>query len=270
MIPRRTVAAAAAVALLAALGACTSAPYTQRRQLILLGPDEEQSLGATAFQQVVSKSKLDSSPRVLDPVKQVGERIARVADKPDYHWQFVVIDDDKTPNAFCLPGGKVAVYTGIFPFARSTGGLAVVMGHEIAHALARHGAERASQTALAQMGGQVLGAATGSNAIMQAYGLGAQVGLLLPWSRTQESEADHIGLILMAKAGYDPREAVAFWERMEKADRAATNEFLSTHPGSETRVQQIEEWLPEVIPLYEEAKRAPVEPLPQIASAAKG
>ena len=256
-------------ALVLALAGCATAPYTQRSQLILVSPQQEQQMGAAAFQEVVTRNPIDKSPRVVQPETAVGERIAGVADRPDYRWQFVVIDDPETPNAFCLPGGKVAVYTGLFPIAKTTAGLAVVMGHEIAHAIARHGAERVSQSTLAKAGGAVLGAAvgsgSGSGAVLQAYGLGAQVGLLLPWSRTQESEADRIGLILMAKAGYDPREALAFWSRMEQAGGKETADFLSTHPGHDTREQQIREWLPEALRYYEDAARAPVEPLPTIA-----
>jgi predicted Zn-dependent protease len=264
--PARRRGHAVALALAAGLAVgCTTAPYTQRRQLILMSPQEEQQLGATAFQEVLEESRVDRDPRFTKPVVEVGERIAAVADRPDYRWQFVVIADAEMPNAFALPGGKVAVYTGLFPIARTTAGLAVVMGHEIAHAIARHGAERASQQVLAQTGGAVLGAAVGSQGVMQAYGLGAQVGLLLPWSRQQESEADHIGLILMAKAGYDPREAIDFWQRMRQAGTKEAIEFLSTHPGHETREQRIREWLPEALRYYEKAEKAPVTPLPQVA-----
>src|SRR5881296_1415833 len=201
----------ARVALVALLAGCAAAPYTRRSQLILISAEEENELGARAFQQVLSKSHVDGREPVNGPVEAVGQRLARVAERPDFSWRFVAIDDPKQQNAFCLPGGKVAVYTGIFPLAESTNGLAVVLGHEVAHALARHGAERMSQGAVAQAGQSVLGALFGGtpsgNAILVAYGVGARVGVLLPYSRTQESEADHIGLILMARAGYDPHGA---------------------------------------------------------------
>ena len=261
------------VVVLALLGllACTRAPYTRRSQLILVSPKEENELGARAFKEVVSKSRVDAAPGVNRPVEEVGQRIARVAERPDYRWQFAVIDDPKQQNAFCLPGGKVAVYTGIFPFARDTGGLAVVLGHEIAHALARHGAERMSQGVVAQAGqgllGAVLGTSPSANAILAAYGVGAQVGVLLPYSRTQESEADHIGLILMARAGYDPHGALAFWQRMEHAGGGSPPEFLSTHPSHGTREQQIEAWLPEAMRYFDAAARASVEPLPSVPTA---
>src|SRR5262249_5905530 len=158
-----------------------------------------------------------------------------VANRPDFQWSFVVISD-RQANAFCLPGGKVAVYTGILPIAQDQAGLAVVLGHEIAHAIARHGAERMTQAQLAEIGGQalaiVLGGGASWAAILAAYGLGAQVGVLLPYGRTQESEADHIGLLLMAQAGYDPRVAISFWERMERSGGGGgTPEFLSTPPS---------------------------------------
>src|SRR5206468_11987335 len=168
---------------LAGLVACSRAPYTRRSQLILVSADEEMKLGAQAFKQVVSKSRVDSRPVVNRSVEEVGRRIARVSDRPDYRWQFVVIDDPKQVNAFALPGGKVAVYTGLFPVAQDTNGLAVVLGHEVAHALARHGAERMSQGAVTQAGQSLLGALFGGspsgNAILAAYGGGAQVGVLL-------------------------------------------------------------------------------------------
>jgi predicted Zn-dependent protease len=256
------------VALLAAI-ACAATPYTRRSQLILISPEQEAKLGAQAFQQVLSKEKVVKESRLTAPVEEVGRRLARVADRADFRWQFVVVDDPKQVNAFALPGGKVAAYTGIFPVAQTTNGLAVVMGHELAHVIARHGAERISQGLAAQVGGSLLGAVLGggpsANMILAGYGLGAQLGVLLPFSRTQESESDHIGLLLMARAGYDPREAIAFWQRMEKASGGGgPPEFLSTHPTHGTREQQIRAWLPEAIRYFEASPRAPVEPLPRV------
>jgi predicted Zn-dependent protease len=261
------------VALLALI-ACASAPYTRRSQLVLVSQEEEVKLGAQAFREVLSKSRVDPRPAVNQPVQEVGRRIAQAAKRPDFKWEFKVIDDPKQVNAFALPGGKVAVYTGLFPVAQDTGGLAVVMGHEIAHVLARHGAERMSQGVLAQMGGSVLSALLGggpsANLVLAAYGVGTQVGVLLPYSRTQESEADHIGLILMAQAGYDPRTAAAFWQRMERtAGGGRTPEFLSTHPSHGTREEQIQAWLPEALPYYEASARAASEPLPTGATASR-
>jgi metalloendopeptidase OMA1, mitochondrial len=249
------------VALIALLAlGCAKVPYTNRSQLILVSQQEETALGTQAFGQVVAKSRIDPSPTVNRDVREVGERLARVANRPDFQWKFVVIDDRQV-NAFCLPGGKVAVYTGILPVAQDQAGLAVVLGHEIAHALARHGAERMSQGMVAQSVGQVLAIGLGGGAesamILAAYGLGAQYGVLLPYGRTQESEADHIGLLLMAQAGYDPREAVDFWQRMERKGGGGTPEFLSTHPSHGTRVKQLSEWMPEATRLYDAVPHAP-------------
>jgi predicted Zn-dependent protease len=257
---------AVALAIVAVLG-CARAPFTHRSQLILVSQEQEAKLGAQAFQEVLQKSDVETSARCTDPVAGVGRRLAAVVDRPDYSWRFAVIDDPKQQNAFALPGGKVAVYTGLYPIAQDTAGLAVVMGHEIAHVVARHGAERMSQGLAAQTGGAILGGLVGSgpsaNLIMAAYGLGAQLGVLLPYSRTQESEADHIGLILMARAGYDPRAALAFWERMERAaSGGGPPEFLSTHPNHGTRTEQIRAWLPEALRYYEASAHAAVEPLP--------
>lgn len=230
------------------------------------------TLGAQAYQQILSKAKISNDPKANAIVHEVGERIARVANRPDYRWDFRVLDDPEMVNAFALPGGKVAVYTGLFPVAHDSAGLAAVLGHEIAHGIARHGAERTSQVMGVQVVGTALSVGLGAtnpqtaNAIMQMYGLGAQVGVLLPWSRTQESEADHIGLILMAKAGYDPEAALALWQRMEKLEHKGGNsppEFLSTHPGSGTRQQDIAKWLPEAQGYFHADPNAKVVALPK-------
>jgi predicted Zn-dependent protease len=247
--------------LLVALCACARVPYTNRSQLILVDSQQEMALGARAFRQVVAQSRIDRDPKVNAAVDEVGRRLAAVAKRPDFRWKFVVLDDDKQVNAFCLPGGKVGVYTGILPVAQDKNGLAVVMAHEIAHAIARHGAERMSQNQLAQLAGQALAIGLGgrpeAGMVLSAYGLGTQVGVLLPYSRTQESEADHIGLLLMAQAGYDPRAAIDFWERMERVDRSRAPEFLSTHPSGGTRLQQLRAWMPEATRLYDAALHAP-------------
>lgn len=238
--------------LLAAAAACQSVPYTKRSSLVLVSAGEEASLGESAYKQELSKARLSTDAAAAAMVRRVGERIAAAADKPDFKWEFSLIDDPAI-NAWCLPGGKVAVYTGILPITRDEDGLAVVMGHEIAHALARHGSERMSQGLLAQFGGAALGAAMASKPAVaqqlaqQAYGAGATVGVLLPFSRTHESEADRIGLILMAKAGYEPGAAVGFWGRMAQAGggKDSTPEFLRTHPADAKRIADIEKHLPE-------------------------
>lgn len=253
-----------AVSLLLLVGAvgCATAPYTGRSQLILVSPQEEARLGAAAYKDVLQQSRIERGARANQLVEGVFRRLARAANRPDFEWQFTVIDDPKQANAFALPGGKVAVYTGIFPVAQSTTGLAVVLGHEIAHVLARHGAERMSQAMAAQAGAVAVAVASDSPLVRQAYGLGAQYGMMLPWGRTQESEADRIGLILMAEAGYDPSEAMDFWQRMERAGSGKQPpEFVSTHPSHETRQQQILEWLPEARQ-HQSRDRAPNENLP--------
>jgi predicted Zn-dependent protease len=237
---------------------CATAPYTGRSQVILVSEGQEASLGEDAYRHSLRDSVVTRDPEAERILRKVGERIATAANKPEYKWEFTVINDPETVNAFAVPGGKVACYTGIFGPARDEAGLAVVLGHEVAHALARHPAERMSQEMLLQLGGVGLGVALGrnpamANQVLQAYGILGGVGVALPFSRSQETEADRIGLILMAKAGYDPRVAIELWERMEKKEggKGAPPEFLSTHPGYETRVQQIRSFLPEALSFYQ-------------------
>jgi predicted Zn-dependent protease len=188
-------------------------------------------------------------------VQRVGSRIAAVTDLK-YQWEFKLIADDKQANAFALPGGKVAVYTGILPITRDEDGLAAVLGHEIGHVVARHGGERLSQQMGVQTVTQVAAGMASSNPatvqlVAAALGAGAQYGVLLPWSRQQESEADHIGIILMAKAGYDPHASVELWKRMQAAATGQRpSEWLSTHPSEATRIQQLERWMPEAMKDY--------------------
>jgi predicted Zn-dependent protease len=250
---------------------CATAPYTGRSQVILVSEGQEMSLGDDAYRHILRDSVVSRDADAERVVRKVGERIAQAADKPEYKWAFSVINDPEMVNAFAVPGGKVAVYTGIFGPARDEAGLAVVLGHEVAHALARHPAERMSQGLLLQLGGVGLGVALGknpavANQVLQAYGLVGGVGLL-PFSRSQETEADRIGLILMAKAGYDPRVALELWERMEKKEggKSAPPEFLSTHPSYETRVQQLRSFLPEALRYYRPSS-ARLESLPSAAS----
>lgn len=237
---------------LGALAACQSVPYTNRQHLVLISASEEASLGQSSYSQALKEAKVSSDAAANAMLQRVGQRLAAAAAKPDYKWEFTLLDDPKTINAWCLPGGKVAVYSGILPVTQDETGLAVVLGHEISHALARHGSERMSQGLLANLGGAALGVALSKKPAetqalaQQAYGAGATVGVLLPFSRAQESEADHIGLILMAKAGYDPAQAVPFWERMSKsAGGDGTPEFLRTHPADAKRIEDIKKELPE-------------------------
>ena len=246
----------------AVLCACGTIPYTNRHQLLLVSAGEETQLGLTSYQQALSQAKLSSDAQATALVRRVGQRLAKAADKPDYKWEFNLIDDPKTVNAWCLPGGKVAVYSGILPVTRDENGLAVVLSHEISHALARHGAERMSQGLVAQLGGAALSVAMSNSPgatqalAAQAYGAGAQVGVLLPFSRKQESEADHIGLILMAKAGYDPANAVPFWERMAALAKGGggLQRYLSTHPPDAQRIADIKRELPEAEGYYRKAQ----------------
>lgn len=242
--------------LLLLLASCATAPYTERSQLILIPQVEENQLGAAAFRQLLATEKVSRDPGLQTVVSRIGWRIATATGRSDFRWEFVVIDDPKTANAFALPGGKVGVYTGIFPIARTEAGLAAVMAHEVAHVLARHGAERMSQGLLARLGAAAIHAGmAGSDptvveGVMVAYGLGASVGVLLPYSRLQESEADRIGLILMAQAGYDPREALHFWERMAREEKRRPPEFLSTHPSPGHRIEELQRWMPNALTSY--------------------
>ena len=247
------------------LAGCIKAPGTARDQVIFLSEEKEIALGVAAFRDVLRQARLSANPEINEMVNRVGRRIAVAADKPEYHWEFAVIQDDQMVNAFALPGGKVAIFTGILKHAKNEDGLATVMAHEVAHALQRHGAERMSRGILDQIAqiGILAGAASGAvnpqlaMGAMSAYG----VGVTLPHNRKQESEADYVGLKLMAKAGYDPREAIGFWERMSGCPRqmigkfcfrsnAAVPEFLSTHPSDVTRIRQIQAWIPEAMRHY--------------------
>jgi predicted Zn-dependent protease len=276
------------IAMLSLLGAmfgvagCETNPYTGRQQLLMTSVGQEMQMGSQAYDQIKSDPKMKQSqdPREIEPVKRVAARIVEAAKRSKYaemakefQWEVTVIKDDKTANAFALPGGKMAVYTGIFPVAKTEAGLAAVMGHEVVHALARHGAERMSQGQLTNAALQVAGAAIGASggnpmlgqATMAALGVGAQVGVLLPFSRKHESEADYVGILLAADAGYDPRESVALWERMAQLSGSGQPaEFLSTHPSHETRIEQLKSWLPEAMALYQKKPAMPAALLPAV------
>lgn len=281
-------ATGAALGGLSMLAGCYRAPGTARDQLIFFSEEKELQFGLQAYREVLREARLSENPEITDMVQRVGWRIAKVANKPEYQWEFAVIEDDRMVNAFCLPGGKVAVFTGILKITQGEPGLATVMGHEIAHALQRHGVERMSRSILDQIAqlGAIGAAAAGHSSggaiqgLLGAYG----VNVSLPFNRKQESEADYIGLRLMAEAGYDPREAVPFWERMSGCPKQmigklcfrsqhAIPEFLSTHPSDVTRINQIEAWLPEVLQYYRgpgggaparpAPYRPPIGPMPQ-------
>jgi len=249
------------------LFSCATVPITERKVIHLVSDEEMTALSFREYNKVLQQSKLSRNPTEVHMVRNVGGRIARATedllkekgmaeDVRNYKWEFNLIDDSKTVNAWCMPGGKVAVYTGILPLTMDEAGLAVVMGHEIAHAVAKHGNERMSQGLLAQLGGVALSVALSTqpaattDLFLSAYGLGTQVGVLLPYSRVQEAEAKKIGLALMARAGYDPREAVPFWKRMNEKGGSRPPEFLSTPPAPETRIREIEAFLPEAMKYY--------------------
>jgi predicted Zn-dependent protease len=247
--------------------ACATVPLTERKSLRLIPDSELLSLSFQQYSDVLRKSRLSNDPMKVQMVKRVGEKIARSceeflreskleSDIKNYKWEFNLIEDDKVVNAWCMPGGKVAFYTGILPLTQDETGLAVVTGHEVAHAMAKHGNERMSQALLVQLGGVGLSAALANHPnqtqqiFLGVYGVTANVGLMLPYSRLHESEADRIGLILMAKAGYNPREAIPFWQRMNQKGGSKPPEFLSTHPAPETRIKDIQTHIPEAMKYY--------------------
>ncbi len=260
---------------------CETVPYTDRSQLVVVPQSQATEMGEQAFQQILSDPQIQQSqsPEEQEAVKRVAERIIQAAkeskfaeDAKAFKWEVTVIKEDQTKNAFALPGGKIAVYTGIFPVAKTDSGLAAILGHEVVHALARHGSERMSQEVLAQAGLSAAAVGLGASgaspvlgqATMAALGLGAKVGVLLPYSRTHESEADSIGLILAAKAGYDPQEAVRVWQRMQQGSEGAPSEFLSTHPSHETRIKRLQEEMPEALKIYQNVAHAPEHQLPVV------
>lgn len=254
---------AAVLGMLAALlVTCTTTPVTGRRGLALVPEGQMTEMGVQAYTEMKQETPVVNDADVKAMVERVGRRIA-VASGADYQWEFTVFKDDKTVNAFCLPGGKIGVYTGILPVAKTEAGLAAILGHEVAHATAQHSRERVSQQLLSNAGLIAAGVGLADNAnrglIMAGLGLGTQVGIMLPFSRKHENEADSIGLVYMAKAGYDPREAVALWQRMAQSEKGAPPEFLSTHPLSENRVTAIQAQLDKVLPIYARSEKQPSE-----------
>ncbi|MBI5757022.1 MAG: M48 family metallopeptidase [Planctomycetales bacterium] len=236
---------------------CHSVPLTGRKQLLIMPEAKENEMGVTAYQDIKAKEKPSTNREYIEIVKRVGERLAAVSGRTDYQWEFHVIASE-TPNAFCLPGGKVAFYEGIMPICANEAGVAVVMSHEISHALARHGGERMSQTTLTSGIGKAVDfaskkkAAESHDTIMKAYGVAAEYGVILPYSRKHESEADGMGILLMAKAGYDPSEAPRFWERFASSHEGQKPpEFFSTHPSDERRAEDLRKLLPTALVEYD-------------------
>ena len=241
--------------------------YTGRKQLIDTSPEQEAALGLQSYQQILSQSQVVTTGQVPQQVKEIVKRLTDVAPKVEqyyadtkhvpastdwssYQWDVSVLQSDEV-NAFCLPGGKIAVYTGILPVAKNADGLAIVLGHEISHALLRHGGERMAQQKLVQLGTMAAGMSVSDmdpqqqQMVMAALGAGAQYGMLLPFSRKHESEADHVGLLLAAAACFDPHEAPKLWERMGALAKQKPPEFMSTHPADATRIDQLNAWMPE-------------------------
>jgi len=262
--------------------ACATVPLTGRSQLSLVSNSEIVSMSATEYQQVVRQGPLSTDREQTELVRRVGTRTAQAVQKymsqigassqlDGFKWEFNVIDDPKTVNAWCMPGGKVAFYTGILPICRDETGVAVVMGHEVAHAVANHGRERMSQQMVQQYGMTALGTLMGSNPglgkqlFSQAVGIGSQLGML-SFSRTHESEADKIGLIFMAMAGYDPRQAVSFWQRMAAQGGQKQPEWLSTHPSDETRIRALQAQLPQALKYYKPGAGVSNTPIPSSTS----
>ncbi len=246
--------------------ACVTNPYTGKSQLLLLSESQETQMGVSGYAEVSSSSSINTDLDLNEPLRRVGRNIAAVADAwrraeglAPYEWEFKVIADDATVNAWCMPGGKIAFYTGIYPILEDENAMAVVMGHEVSHALLRHGNERVSQNLITQLG---LTAADAVNLggkhkdlALAALGTGAQLGVLLPFSREHETDADRLGLEIAARAGYDPRAAVGLWERMAASGGGRPPEFLSTHPDPANRIANMQRWMPEMLQLWERSQK---------------
>ncbi|MDR2804387.1 MAG: M48 family metallopeptidase [Dysgonamonadaceae bacterium] len=254
-------------AMAAGLYACSSVPITGRQQLNLVSDDEVLSLSLQQYNDYIQTAKKSTDKTATALVEKVGRKIADAVEAyfaatnqtqliAGYQWEFNLVNDSQV-NAFCMPGGKIVVYTGILPYTKDETGLAVVLGHEVGHAIAKHANERMSQQMAAQYGSAAVNALLSkSSSTVQSvgsvvYGLGAEVGVMLPFNRKQELEADHLGLILMAIAGYDPNTAIPFWERMSQQGNNGTFEFLSTHPSDATRIAEIRKELPEATEYYQ-------------------
>lgn len=263
--------ASLALAAVILLSSCSStAPVTGRRQMLLVPDGQVTALGISEFEKMKKETPISRDPKLNEMVTRVGKRIAAAAkdDLPDAQWEFVVFQSDE-PNAFCLPGGKVGIYTGILPITQTEEGLAVVMGHEVAHATARHGSERMSHQLATQTGGNLLGVALSNSdpklkaAAAMAYPAVANIGFVLPYSRKHESEADHIGLIYMARAGYNPSESVNFWQRFQafnaKSGGSGGASFMRTHPTDAQRISDLKALLPEAMAEYQRASGQPTQ-----------
>jgi len=245
---------------------CSTVPVTGRNQLSLIPSSQLMSLSFQQYDDFLKENKLSNDKKKAAMIKRVGTKIQKSVEEymamnnmsehlNGYDWEFNLVESDQV-NAWAMPGGKVVFYTGILPICKDETGVATVMGHEIAHAIAEHGGERMSQGLIVQLGGMGLQAALENEPqltqqlAMTAFGIGSQLGVMLPFSRLHESEADHMGLIFMAMAGYDPNAAVEFWQRMAAQGGGAPPEFLSTHPSNETRINDLKKLIPEAMQYY--------------------
>jgi predicted Zn-dependent protease len=270
MMNRRLWTSTILLALVVLLSACATVPHTGRKQLNLISDSEMQTMSRAQYSEVLDQSTLSDDQEAVAELRRIGGRIqgaveqyfkniGRSYELTGYEWEFNLIESEQI-NAWAMPGGKVAFYTGILPICEDENGIAVVMGHEIAHAIAEHGNERMSQALLVDFGGMLLSEVVKEKPeetqaqFMMAFGVGTALGVMLPFSRTQESEADYLGLIFMSMAGYDPHHAVTFWQRMARMKQeqggGAPPEWMSTHPADETRVRKIREHLPEALTYY--------------------
>jgi predicted Zn-dependent protease len=258
------------IGLIAVAAACSTVAISGLKQLNLVSDGELLAMSAQQYDTFLVEAKVSDDQAQTALVRRVGQNISAAVEQyfrdrgqsdelKGYDWQFNLVEDEQA-NAWCMPGGRVVFYTGILPICKDETGIAVVMGHEVAHAVAEHGAERMSQGLLVQMGGMALSAALQDKPAqtqqlwMTAFSVGAQFGVMLPYSRTHESEADHLGLIFMSMAGYDPNQSISFWQRMAtQKGGAAPPEFMSTHPSDETRIYDLNLHLPEALRYYEKA-----------------
>tara|TARA_B100000945_G_scaffold303658_1_gene288417 strand:+ start:2547 stop:3311 length:765 start_codon:yes stop_codon:yes gene_type:complete len=248
---------------------CSSAPITQRKQLSLIPEAKLNAQAAQVYEEVKKKAKLSKDKNKLNEIKNIGQRIEEAISSyfnrenlldptANFDWEYILIDNPKVKNAWCMPGGKIAVYTGMLDITKNTNGLAAVMGHEIAHAVAKHSVERASRGTLLNVGTQILDIATGGKLSqvnrttgMNTVGLLSQIGIMNPFNRKQESEADYLGLIFSSLSGYDIRETIKIWERMKESRKGKEPPlFMSTHPSSSQRIENISKWVNEIILEY--------------------
>ena len=257
------------------ISSCTTVPITERKQLKIIPESKLNAKAAEIYEKVKEREKLSSDLNKLNEIKNIGKRIeysiseyferSNIEDPTiGFDWEYILIDNDKVKNAWCMPGGKIAIYTGILEVTKNTNGLAAVMGHEIAHAVAKHSVERASRSVLLQTGTSIIDIATGGKLStinrstgMNTVGLLSEIGIMNPFNRKQESEADYLGLIFSSLSGYDIREAPKIWERMKESNKGKEPpEFMSTHPSSDNRIKKLNEWMNEVTLNYPPIKQS--------------